>query len=756
MTKTCKKTLITVFLALFAACLFLFAACNDDKPEDNAVTYTVTVMTDATTPAAGVKVAVRKGGATYESKTTDANGKVEFELVPDSYEIALSSLPAHYSLAADADVSLTAEKRSLTVTLSENFSYKVTLVNPDGTPFYAEGVRVGICTLSGNCLTPELLGTDGVARCEADKSDYHVQILNLPATAAFEKDADGYYTGENFSAEKTEMTITVYPITSVTAEAPMTDAEKTAYAEKNASYTASDLTAYHVTRKLAAGETAYFSLTPAYDGEFNVYKDAEASYLYNGEAFQKGNNGNGLYAAFPVLAAGKTYYFNVSNAGNEEITAEFVVEASAASYSKTVGVGTVNVSITKADANAVIELTPAIGASFKLSAKGEQLTALAVFNSPYTAKDFSHEDEAFAKNAELSVKFTPNNIGASLYISVAVKGVSSYPVDFQISVEKIADITNATTVVEVTEELAVYTKPEGKVLTEVPYATAESAIVLGQDGYYRYGKDNSVVMVMLTKTVNEERLYLDNPLALAYMDGTDIGGANYVFNVTSDADKADLTKGETYHDYRMFIRGFNDYVITPNGRGNSYELPETIADSYAKFANADGVYPLTEELKTFLKLFCQSNFGMISYGLPLDGSCPEGNEWLFPLYYYAEPEVTAPEDVVVGEYKLVSFVEEETTYKVGDMYDGVAVSENDYLLSVNKQSFTIRRLNPRSNSYETSFTGTWSKGQTEGQYTFVDPTEYFGDTFAVSYDAATQTITLTGQYASFVFKKATT
>ena len=38
----------------------------------------------------------------------------------------------------------------------------------------------------------------------------------------------------------------------------------------------------------------------------------------------------------------------------------------------------------------------------------------------------------------------------------------------------------------------------------------------------------------------------------------------------------------------------------------------------------------------------------------------------------------------------------------------------------------------------------------------VDPTEYSGDTFTVSYDAATQTITLTGEYASFVFKKATT
>ena len=754
MTKNCKKMLITVFLTLFAACLFLFTACNDDKAEDNAVTYTVTVMTDATTPAAGVKVAIRKGGATYESKTTDENGKVEFELVPDSYEIALSSLPAHYSLAADADVSLTAEKHSLTVTLSENFSYKVSLVNPDGTPFYAEGVRVGICTLSGNCLTPELLGTDGVARCEADKGDYHVQILNLPATATFEKDADGYYTGENFSAEKTEMTITVYPVTSVTAATPMTDAEKTAYAAKNAGYTVSELTAYHFTQTLAAGETAYFSLTPAYDGEFNIYKDTKASYLYNDTTFQKGNNGNGLYAAFPVLTADTTYFFNVSNTGNEEITAEFVIEALAASYSKTVGAGTVNVSFTNKNVNAVIELTPAIGASYKLTAIGEQLTAFAVCTSSYVAKDFSHGDEAFAKNAELSVKFTPNNIGGSLYISVAVKGVTSYPVDFQISIEKIADITNTTTVVEATETLAVYTKPEGQVLTAVPYGTAESAIVLGQDGYYRY--DNSVVMVVLTKVIDEERLYLDNPLALAYMDGTDIGGANYVFNVTSDADKADFTKGETYHDYRMLIRGFNDYVITPSGRGNTYELPETVADSYAKFANADGAYPLTEALKTFLKGFCRNNINMISYGLPMDGSCPEGNEWLFPLYYYAEPDITTPDDVVMGDYKLVSFVEEDKTYKVGDEYYGATVTENDYLLTVKNQSFTIRRLDPHQNSYDTSFTGTWSKGQTEGQYTFVDPTEYSGDTFTVSYDAATQTITLTGEYASFVFKKATT
>ena len=110
----------------------------------------------------------------------------------------------------------------------------------------------------------------------------------------------------------------------------------------------------------------------------------------------------------------------------------------------------------------------------------------------------------------------------------------------------------------------------------------------------------------------------------------------------------------------------------------------------------------------------------------------------------------------MGDYKLVSFVEEDKTYKVGDEYYGATVTENDYLLTVKNQSFTIRRLDPHQNSYDTSFTGTWSKGQTEGQYTFVDPTEYSGDTFTVSYDAATQTITLTGEYASFVFKKATT
>lgn len=378
MTKTCKKVSLSIFLVFFFA-LFagIFASCGETKeepvPKDDAVTYTVTVKYDGTTPASGVKVTVGKGTATYETKETDANGKVEFSLSPDDYDVTVKA--EGYSVAAGSDLKLTKEKHELTVTLTENFAYKVKLVNADGTPYYAEGVMVGICTLSGNCLTPVAIKEDGMARCSADKGDYHVKITNLPETAAYEQDEEGYYTGENFSAEKTEMTITVYTVTPVTGAKPMTEAEKTAFAEKGFGYTANTATAYHFVKTLKAGETAYYSITPDCDGEYYFYKDTAASYLGNGKIFQKGNQGQAIFNIL-TLKAGTTYYFNVSNPTAAEIEAEFVVEAPVASYSQITGAGTVNVTIAKEGENAIIELTPAIGASFKLTAQGTQKTSI--------------------------------------------------------------------------------------------------------------------------------------------------------------------------------------------------------------------------------------------------------------------------------------------------------------------------------------------------------------------------------------------
>ena len=62
MTKTCKKILLSVFLALcFVLCLGAFAACGGES--NNNYTYTVTVKLEDDKPASNVRVKPKKGNA---------------------------------------------------------------------------------------------------------------------------------------------------------------------------------------------------------------------------------------------------------------------------------------------------------------------------------------------------------------------------------------------------------------------------------------------------------------------------------------------------------------------------------------------------------------------------------------------------------------------------------------------------------------------------------------------------------------------
>ncbi len=714
MTKTCKKVLLSILLAI--SCVVyagLFVACGGTS--DDAVMYTVTVRYDETTPAGGAKVTVGKGGATYDTKTTDKNGKVEFSLSPDDYQITIKA--DGYSVPADADLTLTKEKRELVVTLVEDFAYKVKLISVDGTPYYAQGVMVGVCTLSGNCLSPVALKEDGTARCKTEKGDYHVKITGLPETVTYEHDAEGYYTGENFSAEKTEMTITVYPVTPVLSATPMTEAEKTAFAAKGFGYTANTATAYHFTKTLKAGETAYYSITPDCDGDYNFYKDTAASYLENGKEFKKGNLGQTIFNIL-TLKADTTYYFNVSNNTDAQIEAEFVVEAPVASYSQITGAGTVNVTIAKEGSNAVIELTPAMGASFKLTAQGTQKTSIKSYISAYYAENAEHEAGDYKAGDECSEKFTEDRKGTSLYFSVAVKDVTSYPVTFEVKVEKIADLKNKTNEVRATETLSQYpdNADSTKELTAVPFDGTATLVYNETDKFYHLGTaDGPVVVVMLTE--KSDRFALDGGLVYLEEFNEGLRKIPYVLDVTSDADKADLTKGNTYNDYRIMLRGFGEYDLKPNQMGGNDLVRPTITEQryYAKFVNSDGVYPLTKELEAFLKVFAQNNVANII------GTPAEGCEWLFACYTYAQEQVA---DVVVGEY----------------------VSTLDYKLTVKANgTYVISEYNMRAQDWTETESGTWKKTG-ENAYTFTLVIDYgFGDPEIVNYtvtrDAQTGALT---------------
>ncbi len=696
MTKTCKRTLfITVLTLLLSACMCFAVGC-DNGSDDTAVEYTVTVTT-GNEPASGVKVTVKKGGAQFGSETTGNDGKVTFKLVPDSYTVTLSDLPDHYGVAENAKLDLTATDRNLTVTLAKNFGYVVKLVGPDKQPYYNNGTTLGVCTLDGNCLSPVSIGADGSTFLEAPASDYHVKIENLPHNVAYEHDEEGYYTGKNFSATDTEMTIQLYSVIDVLAQTEMTATEKAAYAEDHYSFDASK-TSYKLTGTLKAGETKFFSITPAYSSKYNIYTDYAARYLTAEKKFSLTNLGNAFY--IPVMQAGETYYYSVSNMamdGGDDITFECVISAPTASYHEVTGTGTVTVTLENKDSNAVIALSPKTAAAYKLTVNSEELADIVYCPSAYNIENTEHE--TFTENATASAKIVGKEAGGkTLYFAIAAKDA---PATLKVKVEKLNDITDTKIVKHVEKQLTDFENQDGT-LTYVPVDGTAELHFDEANGYYTLGEGGPIVVVRLTKAINDEGRFYANG-ALVYLENTKDEGtlAPYIFDITPEEDLNDLTKGNTSVDYRIMLRGFADYEL--DGDGN-LAIPENITETsyYAKHVNKDGVYPLTKELEEYLKLVAENH----SYNMPLDAA-PDC-AWLFACYYYEDP---ANIEAIVGTYELVSFTEHGDKYVIGSEYDDwmsgnkFDITSESFVLRVTNTGFTITD----NLLYVYEYKGTWTK-----------------------------------------------
>lgn len=720
MTKKVKYMLTTLVVAiLLVACACGIAACV----QDNSVTYTVTVQQDADTPVSGVRVQIGKGTNSFSPKNTDSNGKVTFDLVPDNYTVKLSNLPAGYN-ADNADLTLTAEKRELTVTLDKNFAYVVKLVDESGAPYYAENVYVMMCTLTNNCLPPVTLGTNGIAELPPLDGvyDYHVKVENLPAHYSVANvDADGYYAGKNFSATETEMTITIYNITSVTDLTPMTEAEKTAYAQSNSSYNSDNgqqFESYQVNKELGANKVAYFSITPTVTGQYRLYANNEVSYLTNGNEFVAGNTGNGLYNTI-MCDADKTYYFKAVNNTAQAANVKFVMTAPYSSYVAQTGKGAVvDVTVGKANTNAVVAFRATEAGTYSVKVEGEAKAIVTVLTAqPGEIISAPYADSEYSLNPTKQFVAYTSTLSATNYVTVTAKA-DSYPVTLKVTIGDRKAPNDTTTVVEVKETLTQYAKPQGQELVGVPMDGAATLVYNETDRFYHLGTiDGPVVVVKITKPLDASRF--GDGATLAYMEMATQGQAQYQF-VTQKAD------GEDILDYRKFLRGFDEYDLKPGTHGNELVIPTDITTSvyYANFVNADGVYPLTKELETFLKEFYKvgANKTYVDWNI----TAATGSEWLFPCYYYDEAGEEETPDAIVGEYKFVSCVLDGESIVVGNdktIYDDdglpttVKATENDYKLVVTKNTFAIMEYNVVDEDYSERDGGTWSK-DAEGNYTF--------------------------------------
>ena len=742
MTKTCKKLLTSVLLALcLVISAFAIVACG--KTPNEAVTYTVTVQTEEA-PASGVVVKIRKGGATYSNQTTDADGKVSFELAADEYDVTLENLPAHYVVPATASLKLTAEKPDLTVTLEKSFTYTVKLVDEKGDPFYAEGVMVGICTLDGNCLTPVAIGTDGVAIVDAEAGDYKVQILGLPMNMVYEQD-NGYYAGEHFSATLTEMTITIKEIPLATLDfsgAPMTAAEKEAFCADNWSFqynpAAQEFDTYMLTLELDAGETGYFYITAPLEGKYYVFTDYTMIYAestFNTDYFSR---------TF-FYKAGQQHTITATNDSDETATATLVMTKPFSSYvALSATTNELALTVGRADAGAIVAYTPAATGKYTMTVLGN--TSAAVTVSEYEPDDLLYElpeDGDYKKDASESFLYSKPYLKTTIYFVVTVKA-DKYPVALSVKLAKTGESVDTTTVVGVTETLAKPVKPEGKELFGVPMTDGTADTLTKSDGKYYY--NGKQVYVKITEPLEKSRF--SDGLMLAYMDIGGIFNPDYVFTTLTDTGSATL-------DYRLFIRGFEDYDYEPGIGGNVAKIPETLEEEncYANYVNDDGAYPLTEELEIFLKKFYEFNEFSLAWQLP-SNAMDSDSAWLFPCYYY-DDEIVA--DDIVGEYKFLSKVQWGTSMKVGDAKEewqgGGLVTEDDYKLVVDKYgSYTIYELS-WDGEYNQLDSGNWTKdGNT---YTFTSSDPMWDDegnpvdfVFTVTFDSTTGYIKLVGNDAT--------
>ena len=654
MTKLRNK----LVLAILALCLAMFAgvfvACGgSDEGGSASLDYTVTVKADGAA-ASGVKVTVKKGKTPVDNKKTGADGKATFKLPKDSgYTVALSDLPAGCAVP-EGELGF-GDKYELTVNLESSF-YTVKLVKEDGSPFYAENVTVGICLAdSGNCLTPVRIGTDGVAKIDAAKDNYHIQIIGLPQNYAYANEEKyalrinpeyGNYFWENsedrfvpLSATVTEQTVTICEVDFVEFETPLSAAKLAEYEAAGYEIRGS---AYGKTGTVPAKSTAYFAFTAEFTGNYMFYYMDDASYMVNRE-FRCGENGSeddsyvNPYAnhyGYQIAAVkGKTYYINATNDGDSALDLEFVLAAPGASAATATGAGDVPVTVYTANASAIIAFSSAAPASFKVTDNGSA-TAIGCYADYSDAADMWKNLDVgdYAANSEVSFKYTQKLMGTTVYLAVAVKA-DAYPATVTVNIAKLHNIPDTQLDKPLESTLAQFADgAAGKSLTPVPFSA--SLTKNPTDGYY-YDNNGNLIVVNLTGNLPTTRFNVGGQeVPLLYLElYSNFAIVPYVIDATPSADLTALDKGYTYDDYRMMLRGFKDYA--QDERGNSSIPTGLTGNFYAKYVNSDGVYPLNDELKSVLQLMTA---WLIDYEERTNNSVlPNAADeclWMFPCFYY--------------------------------------------------------------------------------------------------------------------------
>ena len=188
--KTFKKILTFVLALCMLLSVLSLTACKKEKNNKNEnndtsktqttdKTYTVTVVDGDNLPVAGVTIAAMI--PTYQTFTTDVNGKVTFTSETSQVKAKIMNVPTGYDKPDNTDLNFASGSKELTVTISKTQSTTVectvTVVDQNGD--VVSGVTVQLCD---NACVAKITDASGQATFTLKPGvEYKVEFTQVPA-----------------------------------------------------------------------------------------------------------------------------------------------------------------------------------------------------------------------------------------------------------------------------------------------------------------------------------------------------------------------------------------------------------------------------------------------------------------------------------------------------------------------------------------------------------------------------------------------
>ena len=620
MKKAWKKIAALIAVTCLALCGLILSACGGDSQADYSVSLTRpsgAAVVDAKvifTPDAKDKAAVEA--------VTDENGKCTVRLYTDmDYTVTADNL-GNFILQTRKIHTKKGEDIELKVVLPITYTFEVT--GPEGADLSNITVSYS-ATVDGERTPLGQTGEDGklwamreptdgyafitppegyvynenyVTKCPYIMSSLRPQTITFELIRHEQLSLDTTMSGEEINAFQTESKNTVF-------KAMMESSVRNAYSFRK---TADDAEAQKV-YSFRAAEAGEYWVFANYAGEYML--SVSDNLNLNGQNAL--NSTSGSFDHFSVVCEEGTTYYLYAQADTAQHDFQFViVSPQERNETLVTAEGDAELSILE-NLPAIIRFMPSVAGEYTFTTESD--VKIEVISNSYVVDS--------SDNGTLKIEVTAGNLvygdGSPSHISwqlrfTALDANPVYPLNINVHItrENIIEYTLQVKVVEVTEKLTKYEDQKGT-LTAIGVNGTTGQIVKGADGYYHYGSENGAVVVIKLKGE------IDVFYPEVKFEALDESYEFYRFHKSTDDEKHIY-----YHEnYAKFLRGYLAYGDDKNASG----------EYYLKYVNSDGVYPLTDELITFLKLVADRNssfFGTCVSTYTMDSL------WLFSAYYYAE------------------------------------------------------------------------------------------------------------------------